>query len=139
MVPGEVVAREAAEHHPLHRVVPCQGGLHLRQRDATATFDLQPKLPPTVRGAIRQRLQRLSPVCNRLLALAESIHAGTASDFGRQLDRTIDRATMGIMTASLVIGSPSGSIVLQQNDFSVAGPAPGAGPGPGLQDWSCQT
>ena len=26
-------------------------------------------------------------------------------DFGRQLDRTIDRATMGIMTASLVIGS----------------------------------
>ena len=25
--------------------------------------------------------------------------------FGRQLDRTIDRATMGIMTASLVIGS----------------------------------
>ncbi|HET9044275.1 MAG TPA: ubiquinone biosynthesis protein UbiB, partial [Burkholderiales bacterium] len=25
--------------------------------------------------------------------------------FGRQLDRTLDRATMGIMTASLVIGS----------------------------------
>ncbi|MET0217487.1 MAG: AarF/UbiB family protein [Burkholderiales bacterium] len=26
-------------------------------------------------------------------------------DFGRQLDRTLDRATMGVMTASLVIGS----------------------------------
>ena len=26
-------------------------------------------------------------------------------DFGHQLDRTLDRATMGIMTASLVIGS----------------------------------
>jgi ubiquinone biosynthesis protein len=25
--------------------------------------------------------------------------------FGRQLDRTLDRATMGVMTASLVIGS----------------------------------
>ena len=26
-------------------------------------------------------------------------------EFGRQLDRTLDRATMGILTASLVIGS----------------------------------
>jgi ubiquinone biosynthesis protein len=38
--------------------------------------------------------------------------------FGRQLHRTIDRATMGIMTASLVIGSaivmnvPDGPVVL---------------------------
>ncbi len=47
--------------------------------------------------------------------------------FGRQLDRTIDRATMGIMTASLVIGSSivmtvqSGPTLLGMPVFTVLG------------------
>lgn len=45
----------------------------LRQQDESAAPDRHTKLPPTVRGAIRQRLKRLSPACNRLLTLAAVI------------------------------------------------------------------
>lgn len=46
---------------------------HLIQQDESAAPALHRKLPPTVRGAIRQRLKRLSPACNRLLTLAAVI------------------------------------------------------------------
>jgi DNA-binding NarL/FixJ family response regulator len=46
---------------------------HLLQREPIIASDPHAKLLPTVRGAIRQRLNRLSPACNRLLSLAAVI------------------------------------------------------------------
>ncbi|MCE7985283.1 MAG: LuxR family transcriptional regulator [Caldilinea sp. CFX5] len=43
------------------------------QQDGIGVPERHTKLPPTVRGAIRQRLNQLSPTCNRLLTLAAVI------------------------------------------------------------------
>jgi ubiquinone biosynthesis protein len=66
------------------------------------------------RGAIEEFVNVAGSVPRDLARLLREARRGKArvdldlkrlDSFGRQLDRTIDRATMGIMTASLVIGS----------------------------------
>jgi ubiquinone biosynthesis protein len=66
------------------------------------------------RGALAQAANRVASVPRDFARLLRDARRGKTridldlkrlDHFGRQLDRTIDRATMGIMTASLVIGS----------------------------------
>jgi ubiquinone biosynthesis protein len=66
------------------------------------------------RGALAQAANLVASVPRDLARLLRDARRGKTridldlkrlDHFGRQLDRTIDRATMGIMTASLVIGS----------------------------------
>jgi ubiquinone biosynthesis protein len=66
------------------------------------------------RGTVAQFLDLVGSVPRDLARLLRDARRGKTridldlkrlDTFGRQLDRTIDRATMGIMTASLVIGS----------------------------------
>jgi ubiquinone biosynthesis protein len=66
------------------------------------------------RNALAEALDLLSSVPRDFARLLREARRGKAridldlkrlDSFGRQLDRTLDRATMGIMTASLVIGS----------------------------------
>jgi ubiquinone biosynthesis protein len=66
------------------------------------------------RGALEELLSVASSVPRDLARLLREARRGKArvdldlkrlDSFGRQLDRTLDRVTMGIMTASLVIGS----------------------------------
>jgi ubiquinone biosynthesis protein len=66
------------------------------------------------RGALAQVANLVTSVPRDLARLLRDARRGKTridldlkrlDHFGRQLDRTIDRATMGIMTASLVIGS----------------------------------
>jgi ubiquinone biosynthesis protein len=66
------------------------------------------------RGTVTQFLDLVSSVPRDLARLLRDARRGKTridldlkrlDGFGKQLDRTIDRATMGIMTASLVIGS----------------------------------
>ena len=94
-------------------------------------FHIVGHLTPLVKRALAERYQPVELVrrgraaVNEVLDLASSVPRDFArllrearrgkarvdldlkrlDSFGRQLDRTIDRATMGIMTASLVIGS----------------------------------
>jgi ubiquinone biosynthesis protein len=57
-----------------------------------------------VAGSVPRDLARLLREARRGKARVD-LDLKRLDSFGRQLDRTIDRATMGIMTASLVIGS----------------------------------
>jgi len=74
------------------------------------------------RGALREFFDLLGTVPRDLARLLREARRGKAridldlkrlDSFGRQLDRTLDRVTVGIMTASLVIGS---AIVLTVRD-----------------------
>jgi ubiquinone biosynthesis protein len=73
-------------------------------------------------GALREFIESVGTVPRDLARLLREARRGKArvdldlkrlDSFGRQLDRTIDRATVGILTASLVIGS---AIVLTVRD-----------------------
>jgi ubiquinone biosynthesis protein len=94
-------------------------------------FHVLDHLTPLVRAAIAERYKPAGVLRRGRTALAQAFNLMTSvprdlarllrdarrgktridldlkrlDSFGRQLDRTIDRATMGIMTASLVIGS----------------------------------
>jgi ubiquinone biosynthesis protein len=94
-------------------------------------FHVLDHLTPLVRSAIAARYRPAGVMRRGRTALAQAFNLATSvprdlarllrdarrgktrvdldlkrlDSFGRQLDRTIDRATMGIMTASLVIGS----------------------------------
>ena len=94
-------------------------------------FHVLDHLTPLVRAAIAERYRPAGVMRRGRTALAQAFNLVTSvprdlarllrdarrgktridldlkrlDTFGRQLDRTIDRATMGIMTASLVIGS----------------------------------
>jgi ubiquinone biosynthesis protein len=94
-------------------------------------FQLLDHLTPMLRRALAERFRPTGVVRRGRAALAQAMNMVTSvprdvarllrdarrgkvrvdldlkrlDQFGRQLDRTLDRATMGIMTASLVIGS----------------------------------
>jgi ubiquinone biosynthesis protein len=94
-------------------------------------FHVLDHLTPLVRSALTERYRPAGIMRRGRTALAQAFNLATSvprdlarllrdarrgktridldlkrlDTFGRQLDRTIDRATMGIMTASLVIGS----------------------------------
>lgn len=70
---------------------------YLRQRDEQTAHDLHIPLPPTVRSAIRQRLNNLSSACNQLLNQAAVIgREFTLTRLARLGDLAQDRLLAGL-------------------------------------------